>query len=88
VLVDGTCTTEYSIRDMFKIDEHAQHLLVNTPLNICKERAIATNQPDLLPVIDRMDQQLSQWKEDHVNYIEGLRRDFISKKTTKQMSTT
>lgn len=30
------------------------YLVVDTPADICKERAIATDQPDLLPVIDAM----------------------------------
>jgi predicted kinase len=30
------------------------YLVVDTPAEVCKERAIATEQPDLLPVIDAM----------------------------------
>lgn len=40
------------------------YLVVDTPAEICKERAIATGQPDLLPVIDAMAARYEPLDED------------------------
>lgn len=62
VLVDGTHTSEYSRKALYRIDQNAQYVLIDTPVNICKERAIECGQEDLLPVIDRMSKQLYDFK--------------------------
>lgn len=49
--------TNYSraTRDRMKSEEWQNvYLVVDTPPEVCKERALATDQPDLLPVIDAM----------------------------------
>jgi chloramphenicol 3-O-phosphotransferase len=58
VLVDGTHTTKHSIVKLLEIDSDAEHAFVSTPADVCKERAVATDQTDLLPVIDRMVKQM------------------------------
>lgn len=58
VLCDGTHTTKTSIRRNFEIDLDAEWTLINTPVEICKQRAIETNQPDLVQVLDRTGRQL------------------------------
>lgn len=44
-------------------------LEVQTPPEICKERAIATNQHDLLPVIDSMVARYESLEEDEIKYV-------------------
>ena len=49
--------THYSkaAREVIKSDKwDVAFLVVPTPIEVCKERALATEQPDLLPVIDEM----------------------------------
>lgn len=58
VLVDGTHTTRTSIERIFEIDIDAQWTLINTPVEVCKQRAVETGQPDLVPVLDRTNRQL------------------------------
>lgn len=54
VLYDETNYSR-SARDRMKSDQwRTVYLEVPTPPDVCKERAIATGQPDLLPVIDAM----------------------------------
>jgi hypothetical protein len=54
VLVDGTHTTEKSIRDLLNIDNNAIPYILPTTPQICKIRATETHQEDLCPIIDRM----------------------------------
>jgi adenosyl cobinamide kinase/adenosyl cobinamide phosphate guanylyltransferase len=58
VLVDGTHTTVISIRRNFEIDIDAQWTLINTPKEVCIQRALDTNQADLVPVLERTGDQL------------------------------
>lgn len=58
VIVDGTHTTEKSIRELLEIYPEANYVLFTTNKDECKRRAKETNQEDLYPVIDRMDLQL------------------------------
>jgi predicted kinase len=58
VLVDGTHTTHNSIIELLRIDPNATYYLVDTPAATCKQRAEKTNQKDLFPVIDRMEDQI------------------------------
>lgn len=74
VLVDGTHTKLEYIKDLLYIDSTADFYIVDTPPEVCKERAKETNQEYLLPVIDRMHIQLSTWKNDAFNKIEELRK--------------
>jgi hypothetical protein len=54
VLLDETHTTASNIKKAFQIDPMAIWYHVNTDASVCKERAVATGQEDLVPVIDRM----------------------------------
>jgi len=58
ILVDGTHTHEKSIRDVLKIAPDLSIQTVITDPQICKDRAYACGTPDLIPVIDRMWNQL------------------------------
>lgn len=76
VLVDETNTTKSSIRRNFEADIDAQWTLINTPADVCKERAVDTNQPDLIPVINRMECQLKALLDEGIPSIcENLREE-------------
>lgn len=79
VIVDGTHTTEYSIKKILEIDENAMAVLFTTPKEVCIDRAKATNQQDLLPVIDRMKSQMDKLLESdfffHLNKVDLTRKE-------------
>ncbi len=62
VLVAGTHTSKTSIRRILEIRSNAIPVLIDTPMEVCQERAKATNQPDLLPVIERVCHQIKELK--------------------------
>jgi len=62
-ICDGTHTTIGSIKKLLTLDPDAQFVLIDTPVEVCKQRAIATGQEDLLPVIDRMAKQLDSIRD-------------------------
>lgn len=78
VLVDGTHTTKKSIRKLLEIDHNADFYLVDTPAQVCKDRARACGQEDLVVrgVIDRMDAHLKEWKANPEETINELRKEF------------
>ncbi len=58
ILFDETNTCVYHIEEILNIDKRAHAFIFYTHPDICKERAIDCNQVDLLPAIDRMDNNL------------------------------
>jgi hypothetical protein len=58
VIVNGTHTSEKSIKEILQIDINAQPILIPTTPEICIERAKATGQPDLERPITRMAENL------------------------------
>lgn len=56
IILDETNCSVKSIRSVFRLDIDAKPYFINTPIDICLERAYATNQPDLAEggVITRM----------------------------------
>lgn len=70
VLVDGTHTTKYSIRQILELDDKAIPIFVGTPADVCKSRAVATGQDDLVHVIDRMAANLQDLT--NVVYVEQM----------------
>lgn len=54
VLMDDTHTTVSSIRTVLTIDDNAEFIYVPCNTEVARQRAIETNQTDLIPVIDRM----------------------------------
>lgn len=58
VLVDGTHSKQGHIRRLFEIDNSAEFYFVDTPPSVCEQRAVASGQHDLIPVIDRIHKQL------------------------------
>ena len=55
VLFDDTNSSRISIQRLLEIDPNATPIFINTPVDVCKERAIKTGQLDLIKVIDRID---------------------------------
>ena len=70
VIVDGTHTTPKSVEEMFHIDPEAEYCFIYSTSEICKARAVQSLQPDLIPVIERMNQQLQKLNK---NIIEDIR---------------
>jgi predicted kinase len=58
VLIDETHTTTSNILSVLAIDEDATAYFIKTPSEVCKQRAIACGQEDLVPVIQRMTENL------------------------------
>ena len=87
VLVDGTHTTKLSIEKLFTIDKSAHYYVVNTPIEECKKRAVATNQPDLISIIERHHYNLDYLKYigngDIVEGIESIREKVKNKEIEK-----
>lgn len=54
LLIDETNTTVGSIRQWLEIDPEAEFHYIDTSPEECSKRARLTNQVDLIPVIDRM----------------------------------
>jgi predicted kinase len=69
VMVDGTHTTKRSILELlyidpmerFGIDEDVYPHVLETHPDVCVQRARETGQNDLIPVIDRMVNNLNEW---------------------------
>lgn len=77
VLVDGTHTTKMSIRRNYEIDIDAQWTLINTPVAVCKQRAIDTGQPDLVPVLDRTGAQLKALLNEGIAHVCDAMREEV-----------
>lgn len=78
VLVDGTNTTKSTIRKLLTYYADADFYIVDTPKETCIQRAIKTNQPDLIPVIERMDKQLQEWKHDPFTFFDKIREEVFN----------
>jgi predicted kinase len=64
VIVDETSTSEISIRRLLEIDENAVAITLDTPKEVCIERALKNNQPYLIPVIERHFNNLEKIKQE------------------------
>lgn len=58
VILDSTNTTENYRREWYQLCDEVEYVYVSTPVDECKRRALATDMPDLLPIIDKMFTQL------------------------------
>lgn len=82
VLVDGTHTTIKSISELFDIDNNARYYIINTPKEECIRRAIESKQSDLIPVIERMSNQLELLT---IDKIEEARQNSIKNKNSQRI---
>lgn len=86
IVADGTHTTKSSIAKNFEFDMEARWTLINTSVDICKERAIASGQPDLVPVLDRMDGQLQELLEEGIdNVVQSIKKE-VGARSPKRMA--
>lgn len=71
VIIDGTNTTEDSILRILNADPDATYVLIDTPPEVCKERAVASGHLNLVEkgVIDRHARQLAKLKEEGVDKV-------------------
>lgn len=76
VIVAGTHTSRTSIQRILEIDPTAKPILVDTPEEVCLQRAIDTGQTDLLPVISRICRRIEKIKKIGLdNYISEILED-------------
>jgi hypothetical protein len=60
VLLDDTHTTQHSIKEVLRLDTNADHYFNRALPLICVQRATLTNQEDLIPIIEKMTNNLAQ----------------------------
>lgn len=58
ILMDDTNSSKISIQRILEIDPKAVAIMLDTPENVCIERAIATEQYDVVPAIRRISKNL------------------------------
>mgnify|MGYP002622657040 CR=1 FL=1 len=56
ICIDATNTTRWQ-RDSWLPEAKRHFLVFETPARICKERAVATGQDDLIPIIEKMNME-------------------------------
>lgn len=74
VMVDDTHSSLHNIYPFLWRDPNALCIRVWSNAKACKERAIETNQLDVLPVIDRIEQNLIKLEHEVVPTLASLRR--------------
>lgn len=85
VMVDGTHTTETSMRRILEIDSQAKPILVKTSKETCISRAIATNQEYLIPVINRQSKNLQALETEGLyNRIRRINEEIANKNDTNR----
>lgn len=75
VIVDETATTEETIRRYLMLDIDAIPVVIQTPLEVCLERAVKTNQEYLLGPIRRHHAQFVKLTEDFGATMSRLRQE-------------
>ena len=83
VLVDGTNSSDISIQRILEIDPNAEFLIVDTPEEVCIQRAKDTNQEDLIPVIKSIGKNVERIKSVG---IENIRKEILEKIKHRNMS--
>ena len=63
VIVDGTNSTKISLQRLLEIDPNLTPIFIDTPVDVCKQRAVDTGRPDLIPVIERISGNINKIKE-------------------------
>ncbi len=85
VIVDETNTSEISIRRLLEIDNKAKAVYINTSEEICIQRALDTNQPDLVPVIKRVGKNIEKIEQAGglASFMNIILEDILEKKKDK-----
>lgn len=73
VIVDETCTSESTLARYIQLDDDPVFIWIDTPVEVCIERAKAHGQDSLIEPIKRMGEQLTALKKDFPNILERLR---------------
>lgn len=77
VIIDETCTTEDTLSRYLRLDLDFTPIFIDTPEEVCVERAIATNKPFLVAPIRNMARQLAdlrpRWDETRARLTKRLR---------------
>lgn len=80
-LACGTHTTKASVRRLLEIDADCGFVIIDTPLEVCIERAYKTGQDDLVAVIPRLYQRVQEIKAMGLDsFIESVREDIRNDK--------
>lgn len=85
VCVDGTHSTEISVMRILEIDINAEPVLIQTPMSTCIQRAVDTNQRDLIPVIGRIASNLgsigfyNSSNEKFLGYLDDIKNKIIDR---------
>jgi predicted kinase len=75
IICDGTNTTKSSIKRLLSFYPNAEYFILDTPIEECKNRADNSNQKDLFPIIERMNEQLCEWKNNADEFYNQLREE-------------
>lgn len=73
VLVDDTSSSEMTLLRYFRLHSDPVPIFMDTPPEVCKERALANNRPYLLPVIDRIAKQLDHVRNNWEEVVSGIK---------------
>lgn len=79
VIMDETATTEETIKRYLNIDIDAVPVVIDTPLEVCLERAVKTNQEYLLGPIRRHHAQLTKLTKDFEATMSRLRQEVVER---------
>ncbi len=79
VLVDETCTTEATLLRYLLIDLNATPIILDTPVNICIERAREGGKEHLVPCIVSMDKQKQELLRDWPAAIERVKAKIVER---------
>lgn len=85
VIIDETCTTEATLLRYLRINIDAQAIFIDTPIEVCKERAIACGRDYLLGPIDRMAAQLEKLKAEWPDNFNRL-KEYLRSRQTQDIS--
>lgn len=79
VLVDETATTTETLMRYLLLDIEAEPIFINTSSEICIERAIKTKQEYLIPVIQKLDRQLSELRKNWQETLDSVKARIIAR---------
>lgn len=79
VLVDETCTTEATLLRYLLIDLNATPIILDTPANICIQRAREGGKEHLVPCIVQMDKQKQELLRDWPAAIERVKAKILER---------
>ncbi len=82
VAVDETNTSEYHQNQLLHLSTNPNIVIFWTPKCVCQERAVDCNQYDLLPSIERMENNLQEFRE---NVLKGDANPKINKKNVEEI---